>query len=87
MTLPRRLRQCCGDGGDIGDTLRLQSQKLSPLLVGRLGTLGTRNCVSIARPHVPTFHFRDGDAGKPNKNRVIPTVPIVPNVQEVSAGR
>jgi hypothetical protein len=85
MRLHFRLRQSCGDSGDGGDTLCLQGLNVSPVSFRRLGTVGTRNSASIERPHVPISNLGNGDGGKLNKNGVVPSVPTVPNVQEVRA--
>jgi hypothetical protein len=68
-----------GDGGDVGDTLRLQWPRSSPLRERRLGTMGTRSTISIQRPHVPTIHFGSGDATNQMNTEPSPMSPVSPN--------
>jgi hypothetical protein len=50
-----------GDSGDVGDILRFQWLRSSPLRERRLGTMGTRATIPIQRPQVPTIHLGNGD--------------------------
>ena len=68
-----------GDSGDVGDTLRLQWPRSSPLRERRLGTMGTRSTISIQRPHVPTSHFGSGDATNQMNTEPSPRSPVSPN--------